>query len=203
MNICSWLPTLIRLCTGAKLAQVSQPEASSGPRVYYANHSSNLDFLLIWATLPCHLRAKVRPVAAADYWRSNRFRRFLATKVFRAILIERTRVTKSCCPLDPMLEALREGESLIIFPEGTRDAGDTLTEFKSGIFHLAKHLPEVEFIPVWLENAFRILPKGEVLPLPLISTVQYGGGLHRHPEEEKAHFLTRTRDCLLALHKSR
>lgn len=203
MNIRNWLAALIRLCTGAKLAQVSHSHAPSGPRVYYANHSSNLDFLLIWATLPCALRSKVRPVAAADYWRSNCYRRFIADKVFRAILIERTRVTKNCCPLEPMLAALQQGESLIIFPEGTRDAGETLTEFKSGLFHLAKHLPKIEFVPVWLENAFRILPKGEVLPLPLISTAQYGAPTYRLPGESKLQFLSRTRSSLLELHQSR
>lgn len=199
MNLRSLLPIMIRICTGAKLVCTTEPVEACRPRIYYANHSSNLDFLMIWATLPSSLRASVRPVAAADYWQSNRLRRFLADRVFRAILIERTRVTKGCCPLDPMLDSLRGGESLILFPEGTRDAGDTVSAFKSGLYHLAKHLPEIEFVPVWLENTFRILPKGEVLPLPLISTVQYGSPTFRLPEEDKQHFLARMRADLLAL----
>jgi 1-acyl-sn-glycerol-3-phosphate acyltransferase len=199
MKIQSWLPFLIRALTGARPTTPSSEEPTNSQRIYYANHSSNLDFLLIWATLPKSLRKNVRPVAAADYWLKNKFRRFLAHHVFRAILIDRKNITKSCTPLEPMMNALRAGDSLILFPEGTRDSGDTLGPFKSGLFHLAKHLPQLELVPVWLENTFRILPKGEILPLPVISTVHYGPKLVRECDEPKSSFLDRTRAELLAL----
>ena len=155
----------VRLLTGAKSRWIGC-EPSDTQRVYFANHTSNLDFVLLWASLPSALRAKTRPVAAHDYWQSG-LRFFLANKVFRAVLIERKRVTRANNPLEPMLTALSEGCSLIIFPEGGRQE-EKPGEFKSGIFHLARAQPQLEFVPVYIENLNRVLPKGEVLPIPIL-----------------------------------
>lgn len=197
MILRTFTPSVVRLITGMRTTRNEEQPHPAHPHIYYSNHSSNLDFLLIWSSLPKATRLTTRPIAAADYWGSNALRSHLAKRVFQALLIERKRVTRCSSPLGPMKEILQKGESLIIFPEGTRDAGTQVSLFKSGLYHLAKQVPETQFIPVWLENAFRILPKGEILPLPLLSTVTFGQPTQITNTEDKATFLTRMRQQLL------
>jgi 1-acyl-sn-glycerol-3-phosphate acyltransferase len=168
-------------------------------RIYFANHSSHLDFLVIWSSLPSELRAVTRPVAGRDYWERGVGRPFLAEKVFRAILIERVKVTKSNNPLRTMLAALEQGDSLIIFPEGTRSADGSIHRFKDGLHHLRRRAKGVEFIPVYLNNLNRILPKGEFLPLPMLSSVSFGTPLPILADEPKADFLRRAQQAILDL----
>ncbi|CAG2134997.1 hypothetical protein LMG31506_01474 [Cupriavidus yeoncheonensis] len=171
-------------------------------RVYFANHSSHGDFVLIWGCLPPDLRAVTRPVAGADYWEASPVRRFIGRDVFRALLIDRTGGRDGTAP-DPvarMEQALRAGASLILFPEGTRNTTDErLLPFKSGVFHLARACPDIEFVPVWIDNLNRVMPKGEVIPVPLLCTVTFGTPLRLQPEEPKESFLSRCRQQLLAL----
>jgi 1-acyl-sn-glycerol-3-phosphate acyltransferase len=173
--------------------------AEARRRVYFANHSSNLDFVLLWSALPQTLRKQTRPVAAHDYWTSNALRRRLAGDVFNAVLIERHHVSRENNPLEPMLSALRAGESLIIFPEGTRNPTGEIGPFKPGIFHLARAVADVEFVPVYIENLNRVLPKGEVLPVPILCSVHFGAPLQLESGEMKSAFLTRAREAVLAL----
>jgi 1-acyl-sn-glycerol-3-phosphate acyltransferase len=168
-------------------------------RVYFANHASNLDFVLLWASLPGSIRERTRPVAAHDYWTGSHLRRWLAEKVFRAVLIERKNVTRENNPLTPMCQALRSGDSLIIFPEGGRNPSGEIGEFKAGIHHLAREVPEVELVPVFIENLNRVLPKGEVLPVPILCSVYFGAPLRLGEGETKKDFLMRAREAVLAL----
>jgi 1-acyl-sn-glycerol-3-phosphate acyltransferase len=173
---------------------------SEDPRIYFANHTSHLDAVVLWATLPAPLRARTRPVAAKDYWDASRFRRWMAEKVFHALLIERRKVTVHENPLHDMLKALDAGDSLILFPEGTRSSQLEPQPFKSGLFHLAKERPNLELIPVYLENLNRILPKGEVLPVPLMGSVTLGAPVKLEPGETKESFLNRARTAVWDLH---
>jgi 1-acyl-sn-glycerol-3-phosphate acyltransferase len=168
-------------------------------RVYYANHTSNLDFVLLWASLPDELRRRTRPVAARDYWQGGGIREWLAHHVFRAVLIERRTVTRESNPLTPMLDTLGGGESLIIFPEGTRNPDGEVNPFKPGLFHLAKARPNVPLVPVFIENLNRVLPKGEILPVPMLCSVTFGEPLSLASGETKPGFLARARDALLRL----
>jgi 1-acyl-sn-glycerol-3-phosphate acyltransferase len=173
-------------------------------RIYYANHSSHGDTVLIWAILPRGLKAITRPVAGADYWLKNPLRRFIAEDIFNAILIDRTAIRRNGDPLQPMTEALAAGASLIIFPEGTRNTTEApLLPFKGGIFHLARAQPQVELVPVYIRNLKRVLPKGEILPIPLACSVMFGTPIRLHDGETKKDFLVRTRDALLALNAGR
>jgi 1-acyl-sn-glycerol-3-phosphate acyltransferase len=191
------LATFVRLFTGAQARWVGcAPHPQQ--RVYFANHTSNLDFVLLWAALPNAIRARTRPVAAHDYWTASRHRLYLAEKVFNAVLIERKNVTRSNNPLHLMLGALDASDSLIIFPEGGRNP-DGVGEFKSGIYHLAKERPGVEFVPVWIDNLSRVLPKGEILPLPLLCSVTFGAPLQFDQAEGKSAFLERARRSVLEL----
>ena len=164
-------------------------------RIYFANHSSNLDFVLLWSALPTAVRRRTRPVGARDYW-TTPIRGYLAKHVFNAVLIERKRVTRANNPLTPMLNALADGDSLIIFPEGTRLAGDELGAFQPGLPHLAAARPDVELIPVFIDNLNRVLPKGEFLPVPILCSVHFGEPVPFDAAEPKAEFLSRARAAL-------
>ena len=59
--------------------------------------------------------------------------------------------------------------------------------------------PEIEVIPVYLENLNRILPKGHLLPVPMLSRITFGAPLHLQPAEEKDAFLERARQAVRAL----
>ena len=174
------------------------PEAR--PRVYFANHNSHGDFVLIWTVLPPALRRLTRPVAGADYWNVSPLRRFFGTRVFRAVLIDRNPTTRQDDPIALMAASLDAGTSLILFPEGTRNMSDEpLLPFKSGLYHLANARPQVELVPVWIENLNRVMPKGEFVPIPLLCTVTFGAPLSVRDGEDKDAFLGRARTALLGL----
>ncbi|MFI8738235.1 MULTISPECIES: lysophospholipid acyltransferase family protein [Pseudomonas] len=187
-----------RLLTGARALWLGST-AQATQRLYYANHSSHGDFVLLWASLPPELRKRTRPVAGADYWQKPGVRSFLINNVFNGVLVDRER-KEGANPLQAMLDALDGGDSLIIFPEGTRNLGDEpLLPFKSGLYHLAQARPDVELVPVWIANLNRVMPKGRALPLPLLCTLSFGAALERIEGESKDAFLERARNALLAL----
>lgn len=169
-------------------------------RIYYANHTSHGDFVLIWACLPTDLRRQTRPVARADYWQRGGLRRFVAERVFRGVLISPSSGRHHLLnPLEQMNAALAAGDSLIVFPEGTRNPGEGLLPLKSGLYHLARAHPEVEFIPIWIDNLGRVMLKGAWIPVPLLCTLCFGQPLEIRSDESRAAFLERARGSLLAL----
>jgi 1-acyl-sn-glycerol-3-phosphate acyltransferase len=169
-------------------------------RIYFANHASHGDFILIWTVLPPRMRRFTRPVAGADYWLKSRLRRFIGCDIFNAVLIDRNRDSRERDPVEIMAEALDGGASLIVFPEGTRNGTDApLLPFRSGIYHLAKARPAVELVPVWIDNLNRVMPKGEFIPVPLICSVTFGAPIGVGEDESKDAFLARASDALLAL----
>jgi len=187
-----------RILTGARAHWIGcAPDAR--PRIYYANHNSHVDFVLLWAVLPDVVRRRTRPVAARDYWDREGVRGYLIHRVFRGVLVERGGDPKVNDPLVPVMAALDEQHSVIIFPEGTRNTGEGMLPFKSGIYHLARQRPDVELVPVWIENLNRVMPKGQLLPVPLLCSVRFGFPIALRDGEEKATFLTRTRQAILDL----
>jgi 1-acyl-sn-glycerol-3-phosphate acyltransferase len=190
-----------RFITGANARWIgSAPE--NRQRVYFSNHTSHLDSLVIWASLPPDVRAQTRPVAARDDWSKSKLRLYVANEIFNALLIERKKPTAHDNPLEHMRNALGGKHSLIIFPEGTRQTGTEMASFKGGLFHLAKDCPQVEFIPVLVENLNRILPKGEFLPVPLLGSVSFGPPIKLETGEEKITFLNRAQAAVKALQTS-
>lgn len=198
-----WLLTrLTRLVTGAQ-ARWAGCAPVPVQRIYFGNHNSHADFALIWSSLPDALRRVTRPVAGADYWESNRLRRYIIHRLLRGVVIERNRDGRTGDPVAQMATALRAGDSLILFPEGTRNTtDDILLPIKTGIYHLATACPDVELVPVWMENLGRLLPKGEIIPVPLLCSITFGAPLRIAQEEPRDAFLARIREALLQTMRS-
>lgn len=177
-------------------------EPTPTQRVYFANHVSNADMPMIWACMPPAIRRDVRPVAAADYWLKNRLRAFVGPEVFNCVLVDRRPEARAADhdPMQNILDALDDGASLIIFPEGNRNmTDDPLLPFKAGLFNMGQARPHVDLVPTWIANVTEIMPKGEVIPLPLICTVTFGHPIRVKPGESKDGFLKRASDALLSL----
>jgi 1-acyl-sn-glycerol-3-phosphate acyltransferase len=191
------LTGIARLLVGA-FPRWSGCEPEPTQRIYFANHTSHIDTIAIWAALPIRLRYITHPVAAKDYWGSG-VRRYIATKALRAVLIDRSRSDPNSNPLEPLIETLQLGESLIIFPEGTRGATALPAPFKSGLYHLATQFPNVQLVPVYLDNLHRSMPKSAVLPIPMSCTVRFGTPIALDQAETKEAFLERARDAVIKL----
>jgi len=192
------LALIARFLSGSSVRWIDcQPDACQ--RVYFANHTSHLDAVVLWSALPAPIRALTRPVAAKDYWNSGRIRRYLANRVFNALLIDRTEIKVHQSPVDLMIQAIGDQYSLIVFPEGGRSAGNEIGEFKSGLYYLCKKRPDLELIPVHIDNMNRILPRGEVLPVPLLSCITFGPPMWLERGEPKTDFLRRAREAVRRL----
>ena len=199
------LAFIARLITGAQGHWKGCPPKAE-QRIYFANHQSHLDWVLIWAALPRELRATTRPIAARDDWTSSPFKHWITREVFHAVYVSRTRPqgasgsgTHEQDPLEPLIEALRNGDSLVIFPEGTRSNKGLPQPFKSGLYHLAEQFPQVQLIPAWIDNVQRVMPKGAVVPVPILCTVTFGAPVMLAAGEDKRSFLARARNAVVAL----
>ena len=195
----TFLCLITSFITGVTSKQASDLAFTPTNKVYYANHASHGDFVLVWISLPKTWRMLTQPVAGADYWLGSKLKAFIAEQVFRVLLIDRQHDPKQA--ITAMDGALKQGKSLILFPEGTRNTTDdqVLLPFKSGLYHLARENENVEFVPVWINNINRVLPKGKILPIPLLCDVRIGEVIKKLPTEDKTEFLTRTRQALLDL----
>jgi 1-acyl-sn-glycerol-3-phosphate acyltransferase len=197
-----------RSIAGGYVRWLSPPDPRQ--RVYYANHTSHLDFALIWSYLPPRTRRLARPVAARDYWERGPLRRFFAVRIFNAILIDREPAPGEELPpgelgrraVARMVEGLGDSHSLIVFPEGTRGSGGAVAPFKSGLYHLCRAKPELELVPVYVENLNRVLPKGEFIPVPMVSRITFGQPTRLGADESKDAFLGRAREAVESLRES-
>jgi 1-acyl-sn-glycerol-3-phosphate acyltransferase len=191
---------LIRALTGAQARwQGCPPKAEQ--RIYFANHQSHADLVLMWAALPSELRSITRPIAAKDYWTKTPFKQWITTAVFNAIYVDRTKTTDQD-PLEPLIDALESGDSIILFPEGTRGNQEEPQPFKSGLYNLAQKFPNVVLVPAWINNVQRVMPKGEVVPVPILCSVTFGAPLALEAGEDRSSFLTRARLAVMALRDS-
>ena len=187
----------VRLLTGAQARWYGSPPKAE-QRIYFANHQSHADMVLIWAALPEELRSITRPIAARDYWTKSDFKRWITTAVFNAVYVDRERQGDED-PLQPLIDALQSGDSLIIFPEGTRGHAAEPQAFKAGLYNLALRFPDVVLVPAWIANVQRVMPKGEVVPVPVLCSVTFGAPIRLEPGEERRAFLDRARAAVIAL----
>jgi len=192
-----FLASLSRIITGTQGHWKGCPPTAE-QRIYFANHQSHFDWVLIWTALPRELRVHTRPIAARDYWTASPLKTWLTSAVFNAVYVSRTRATPDEDPLEPLVEALQYGSSLVIFPEGTRSNKGEPQPFKGGLYSLAKQFPNVQLVPTWIDNVQRVMPKGEVVPVPILCTVTFGEPLQLKPDEDRREFLDRARAALIA-----
>ena len=193
---------LVRVLTGAQARWHGCPPKAE-QRIYFANHQSHADLVLIWAALPTELRAITRPIAAKDYWTSSRFKQWITTAVFNAVYVDRQRSVgpdgEAVDPLEPLITALGQGDSIILFPEGTRGHQEDPQPFKSGLYNLTQRFPDVVLVPTWINNVQRVMPKGEVVPVPVLCSVTFGAPIVLGADESRADFLVRAREAVMAL----
>ena len=189
---------LAKLFSGFTVRWVDcQPDTCQ--RIYFANHTSHLDAVVLWSALPRELRRVTRPVAAKDYWTSGWFKQHIA-KSFNALLVDRKEIKVHKSPIDTMLHQMGDVYSLIMFPEGGRSSSDDeMGEFKSGLYYMGKKRPDLELVPVYIDNVNRILPRGEVLPVPLLSCITIGPPICLETGEPKSEFLKRARQSVQRL----
>lgn len=191
------LSVIAKLMAGSSVRWVDcQPETCQ--RVYFANHTSHLDALVLWSSLPRNIRVLTRAVAAKDYWDKSAFRRYIAGSV-NALLIDRENIKVHRSPVELMIQAIGNTHSLIVFPEGGRNATDEMGEFKSGLYYLSKKRPDLELVPVYIDNLNRVLPRGEFLPVPLLSCITIGPPMWLESGESKMEFLKRAREAVKRL----
>ncbi len=192
------LAAIARVLSGASVRWIDcQPDTCQ--RVYFANHTSHLDALVVWSALPPNVRSLTRPVAAKDYWDRGRVRRYLARNVFDALLIDRNEIKVHQSPVDLMIREIGDTKSLIVFPEGHRNTTTEMDEFKSGLYYLGKKRPDLELVPVYIDNLNRVLPRGEFLPVPLLSCITFGPPIWLDKGETKVDFLRRAREAVKRL----
>jgi 1-acyl-sn-glycerol-3-phosphate acyltransferase len=149
----------------------------AGPFILIANHSSHLDTMSLLSLFPLQRLRGIRPVAAADYFERNKFVSVLTKTLFNILPIARKNITAENNPIRRMREAIEAGDSIIIFPEGTRGSGQEMGEFRSGVAHLIEKLPGVPVVPAYLVNMGRSLPKGEFIPVPFFCEIRIGAPL--------------------------
>ena len=191
------LLTIVRVLTGAQARWHGCPPKAE-QRIYFANHQSHADLVMIWAALPEELRAITRPIAARDYWTRSKFKQWITTAVFNAVYVDRER-KEGEDPLQPLADALANGDSLILFPEGTRGHAEEPQPFKAGLYNLATRFPHVVLVPAWIANIQRVMPKGEVVPVPILCSVTFGAPIRVEPGEDRREFLDRARQAVIAL----
>ncbi len=207
----TWLSSIAARLTGKAILLFAQfitavraiwqgIEPTNIQRIYFANHVSHGDFILVWTVLPSPMRERTRPVAGADYWLKTPLRTFIGQNVFNAVLIDRNPDTRTQDPIAQMAQSLDEGASLILFPEGTRNTTEEpLLPFKSGLYNLHIQRPTIELVPVWVANLNRVLPKGEAIPVPLVCTVTFGEPLSCFDGESREAFLRKAHNALAQL----
>ncbi len=188
---------LIRVLTGSQARWHGCPPKAE-QRIYFANHQSHADLVMIWAALPKELRSVTRAIAAKDYWTKTPFKQWITTAVFNVIYVSRDRSSDED-PLEPLVEALGNGDSIILFPEGTRGHNELPQPFKAGLYNLALKCPGAVLVPAWINNVQHVLPKGEVVPVPVLCSVTFGAPIQVQEGEACRAFLDRAREAVIAL----
>jgi 1-acyl-sn-glycerol-3-phosphate acyltransferase len=148
-----------------------------GPAIVVANHNSHIDTFVLISLFPLKLLRKLRPVAAADYFLSNRALAWFTLNIVNMIPIERPakgKIDRNADPLEACARALQAGEILLVFPEGTRGETEALARFKGGVARLKEQYPDVPVIPIYMHGLGRVMPKGEIALVPVVVDVFVG-----------------------------
>jgi 1-acyl-sn-glycerol-3-phosphate acyltransferase len=150
-----------------------------------ANHSSHLDTLALLSLFPLGRLRRIHPVAAADYFERNKVISLITRTACNILPIARRDITPENDPIPRIVECLRAGKSIILFPEGTRGTGTDIAPFRSGVARVLEHVPHVPVVPAYLVNMGRSLPKGEFIPVPFFCEVRLGMPLRPHGSRQE------------------
>jgi len=168
-----------------------------GPAIVVANHNSHLDTVVLMSLFPPHLLPRVRPAAAADYWLRGRRLAWFARNIMGIIPLDRTALERGEDPFEGVSEALRQGDIVLLFPEGTRGEPERMMEPKKGIAHLVERHHLVPVFPVFLRGLGKALPRGSWLPVPFFCDV-FVGNVLRWPGDRDG-FMALLRDEIARL----
>jgi 1-acyl-sn-glycerol-3-phosphate acyltransferase len=142
--------------------------------ILIANHNSHMDTMAIMSAIPSRYIHKVHPIAARDFFGGSLFKKILMRYLVNATLIQRDREDPENDPIDSMDKMLKKSRSLILFPEGSRGVPGVMTKFKKGLGYLIQRNPEINVIPVYLDNVYKTLPRGKNLILPYNCSIKFG-----------------------------
>ncbi len=142
--------------------------------ILIANHNSHMDTMAIMSAIPSRYIHKVHPIAARDFFGGSLFKKILMRYLVNATLIQRDREDPNNDPIESMDKMLKKSRSLILFPEGSRGVPGIMTKFKKGLGYLIQRNPEINVIPVYLDNVYKTLPRGKNLILPYNCSIKFG-----------------------------
>jgi 1-acyl-sn-glycerol-3-phosphate acyltransferase len=203
MRFLRWLLLLLivrpiaRFMTGADVTG-REHLPLKGPAIVAANHNSHMDTLLLLSIFPSRAVLRVRPAAAADYFLRDPVIGWFSRNLIGIVPVARGKAGSGEDVLAPAREALAAGDIIVVFPEGTRgDASDSMAALKSGVARLAEAFPDAPVTPVWIQGAGRVLPKGEVIPVPMNCAVLIGEPVHW--QGQRGAFMEELRAALLTL----
>ena len=165
--------TVFGLVIGLRYVWGKMPHPD-GPVIYIANHNSHLDAMSLMTIVPSHRIHLTHSVAAQDFFGRSGFRSWSMKNLVNAVLISRSKEDRDVDPIELLDAMLRQGHSLILFPEGTRGVPGVMADFKRGVGHLASRHPDIPVIPVYLDGLYRNLPKGRTLIVPFGGTLVMG-----------------------------
>ncbi len=135
----------------------------AGPAIIAANHNSHLDIFILMSLYPWWKINKIRPVIAADHFFKQKFLKWFCVRILNAIPLLRN-TSKQKDFFKTCHQALKNGDILIVFPEGTRGNPETIGEIKRSIFYM--NAIQAPIVPVALKGAGQSLTKGTGFLVP-------------------------------------
>jgi 1-acyl-sn-glycerol-3-phosphate acyltransferase len=169
------VPFILKPLTGVKYKH-AEVLSEAKQFIIIANHNSHIDTLALMSAMPKYKIVEVKPVAAGDYFGTTKWKSFITVLFTNALLIPRccSLKNKSKDPFRIMMKALKRGQSLIVYPEGSRGKANEIQEFKNGIGHILLKFPHIAYIPTYIENTGKVLPKDALVPIPFNCKVVFG-----------------------------
>lgn len=153
--------------------------------IIIANHNSHMDTISILSAIPTKHLTMVFPIAAGDYFGKNKLTKFLTEFFINTLLITRIKTTEKNNALENIDQLLKNGKSIIIFPEGSRGEAEVMQDFKHGASILLKKNPNLPFIPIFLKGMGKALPKGDPFLIPMECQVRIGNPIWIKNIQEK------------------